>query len=315
MLSARANQGLGGLASAEEVLPRGRAAPGLLLRTTHDLIALTKPGIVAFCAGETASGLWLAGGATRWGECGAVVVGTGLAVAAANTLNMVVERDTDRLMQRTRHRPLPAGRLRVRSALLLALVCLTVGLSLLALVVNPLTALLAALALAIYVLAYTPLKRISHHALLVGAVAGAMPALIGWTASKGSLGAAGFALFALMACWQLPHFASIALYRSAEYARAGIRALPLVIGADGARRYALLTTALLLPLALAVGDFGGLRLPSRALLLAGGALLLWRGLACLGPRSGPRGARSFFAATLLYLPVLWAGLALQVILP
>lgn len=303
-----------GVASADPLRDRERAQ-GALLRVAQDLVALTKPGIVAFCAGETASGLWLAHRALSWTSTAAVLLGTSLAVAAANALNMVVERDTDRLMPRTRQRPLPAGRLRPRTGVLLSVVCGATGLALLASVVSPLTALLAAAALASYVLVYTPLKRLSPHALLVGAVPGAMPALIGFTAGNDGLGAAGLALFALMVCWQLPHFVAIALYRHAEYARAGIRALPLVIGLDGARRYALLTTALLLPLTGAVGYFGGLGGLSWALLLLGSAGLLGRGLGCLGAQGGPRGARAFFGATLIYLPVLWVGLALHAVRP
>lgn len=312
MLSAGVSSGLGELTRAEELGAPARV-PGALLGQLRDLVALTKPGIVAFCAGETASGLWLAAGALPWTTSLAAVCGTSLAVAAGNALNMLVERDTDRLMQRTRHRPLPAGRLSPRTALLLGLGSGASGLTLLACAVSPLTALLAAVALASYVLLYTPLKRVSPHALLVGAVPGAMPALIGWSAAHGALGAPGLALFALMACWQLPHFVAIALYRGSEYARAGIRALPLVIGPARARRFALLTTALLLPLGWTVGQLGGLGGPSRALLLLGAGHLLWRGLRCLGPRGGLRGPRAFFGATLIYLPLVWLSLALHLV--
>ena len=164
------------------------------------------------------------------------VLGTAAVVAAANTLNMVLESDVDALMERTRARPIPAGRIAPEIALAFGIALTVVGLTLLFVVVNPLTAMLAGVALLSYVLVYTPLKRITPFALHIGAIPGAIPPVLGWTSVAGTLALPPLALFAILFVWQLPHFVAIAIFRQAEYEAAGIRVLPAVRGLPAAKR-------------------------------------------------------------------------------
>jgi protoheme IX farnesyltransferase len=154
------------------------------------------------------------------------LLGVAFVATAANVLNQYLERDTDALMRRTQNRPLPAGRLAAAGALWSGVVLAVVGLVYLVLAVNSLAALLTGLTLAGYVLAYTPLKRKTAWNTFVGAIPGALPPVIGYAAAAGEAPATAWALFAILFCWQFPHFWAIAwLYRE-EYAAAGLRMLP-----------------------------------------------------------------------------------------
>src|SRR5205823_6427547 len=154
------------------------------------------------------------------------VGGTALVAGGAAVLNQVYERDTDRLMRRTRMRPLPDGRVSPDEAGVFGMTVAALGLALLAFGANLAAATLAAATLLIYLHVYTPMKRRSSLATLVGAVPGALPPLIGWTASHGSLSIGGAALFAIVFLWQIPHFMAIAwLYRD-DYGKAGFPMLP-----------------------------------------------------------------------------------------
>lgn len=231
------------------------------------------------------------------------MAGTALLCAGASALNQFAERDTDARMVRTSRRPLPAGRLRPDEALSFGLVLSAAGLAMLAFV-NPLTLLLGAASLASYVLAYTPLKRVTSLSTVVGAVPGALPPLMGWAAARESLGPAGWGLFAILFLWQLPHFLAIGwLYRD-DYARGGFPMLT-VTDRDGSStgRQAVLYATALLPVTLAAG-----------LLAAAGKGYLWGalllGVAFLGcamlfawDRSTAAARRLFFASV-LYLPLL-----------
>src|SRR5262249_18441529 len=146
---------------------------------------------------------------------------------SANTLNMYLERDVDGRMARTRHRPLPAGRLPERAALVFGIAQALVAVPLLTFGANPLTGLLGAVALILYVLVYTPMKRWSIHALLVGAVPGAMPPLLGFAARSGELSLGALALFGVIFLWQIPHFLAIALFREDDYRAAGLKVFPI----------------------------------------------------------------------------------------
>ncbi len=156
------------------------------------------------------------------------VGGTGLLAAGASALNQFLERDLDALMRRTQDRPLPSGRITPAFALVFGGLCSVIGLAWLTFLANLAAGALGALTLALYLLVYTPLKRISTLNTIVGAVPGAMPPLIGWAAATGGLSAGGWSLFALQFFWQIPHFMAIAwLYRE-DYARAGMQMLPVV---------------------------------------------------------------------------------------
>ena len=163
--------------------------------------------------------------APDWATCFHAIVGTSLLAAGASALNQWWERDLDALMRRTASRPLPAGILTPLTVLAFGVVVSILGLLWLVFLVNLLTAFLGALTLAIYVFVYTPLKQITELNTWVGAIPGALPPLMGWTAATGELGAGGWSLFAILFFWQLPHFMAIAwLYRE-EYSQAGFRML------------------------------------------------------------------------------------------
>ncbi|MGF1468113.1 MAG: heme o synthase [Sandaracinaceae bacterium] len=280
----------------------------------RDLVLLTKPRITFMVVLTAAGGMWLAPGAMAPARALGTLVALALVVSAASVLNCWLERDVDRHMSRTRTRPLPDGRLSPGLALGFGLGLGVLGVPLLTLASNPLTGALGAIALFSYVAVYTPLKRVSPIALVVGAVPGALPPLMGWTAATGELGAPGLVLFAILFFWQLPHFLAIALVREREYADAGIRVLPAVRGRRVTVWHTVAWAALLLPVSLLLvpaGAAGGLYLVVATGL--GLAFLAWaaRGLA---PEAGRPWAKRLFVASLAYLPLLLLGLALDVAL-
>jgi protoheme IX farnesyltransferase len=209
------------------------------------LIQLTKPGVTALVMITALAGALIAPGPRDTATLLVALFGTALVVGAANSLNMFSERHSDALMTRTRTRPLPSGRLAPEVALWFGVGLSLVGLPLLALVVNPMTALLTLTALVSYVFAYTPLKQVSWLALLVGAVPGALPPLIGYASVSGTLSRQAWVLFAILFIWQLPHFLAIAIFRRDEYARAGHRVLPVVRGVAATKRAIVWYSALL----------------------------------------------------------------------
>ncbi len=233
----------------------------------------------------------------------ATLVGTALCAFCANTLNQVWERDRDAIMDRTRHRPLPSGRLSRRHAVTLALLMLVAGQTILLLGTNLLTAGLALSTVLIYVLIYTPMKPRSSLNTLVGAVCGALPPMLGWTAAAGRLEGGAWLLGLLLFLWQIPHFLALAwLYRD-DYARAGFRMLP-AIDAAGQLTGALtvLYSLALLPLGVAFA-MTGLTGPH----FAAGFMLLMLVLVVLSVRLwrrlDRRSARQLFLASVIVLPL------------
>ena len=211
-----------------------------------------------------------------------------LIVGGANALNMFIERDIDAHMTRTRLRPLPAGRMAPRPALVFGIVLSVAAVPILAFGVNALTALLAVLANVIYVLAYTPLKQRSHLALEVGAIPGAMPPLLGWTAAMNRVDGAALVLFAILFFWQLPHFHAIALFRREEYARAGLQVLPNVRGDDATKHAIVRYLAVLLAVSLLLFPLGVAHRVYLFTALGLGAVFF--GWGCWGLRAGERAA-------------------------
>ncbi len=279
-----------------------------------DLFRLCKPRVTVMVIVTALGGMWLA---SRLAHAQVTLTlalsalsGITLVVCSANVLNMYIERDLDALMERTQNRPLPAGRLGPGVALWWGLALGAFSLPLLGMSVNWLTAALAGVSLILYVLVYTPLKRVAPIALLVGAVPGAAPPLLGWTAATNSIDAAGVALFAVLFFWQLPHFLAIATFRCEEYKRAGIRVLPAVRGARATRVQAVLFTVALLASSLALVPLGldGPIYISNAVALGGLFLFVsWRGFPTPKP-SSVRWARSVFAVSLVYLPLMIAAM-------
>jgi protoheme IX farnesyltransferase len=282
----------------------------------RDVIALGKPRITFMMLVTTAAGIWLAPVPLPTARAIVTLVGVALIVMAASAFNMYLERDVDALMRRTRNRPLPAGRLAPETALGVGLFAAVLSLPFIRIAANPLTAGLALASLVIYVCAYTPLKRYSTTALLVGAVPGALPALIGWTASTGKLSAPGLAIFSVMFVWQVPHFIAISMFRADEYARAGLKVVPVERGTDGALFRIVGWSLALFAASLAVvrAGVGGRFYVGAAFAL--GAVLV--GLLGLGlrpttrqqPEQIARWAKWFFLYSIIYLPVLFAALVI-----
>src|SRR5262249_16406956 len=185
------------------------------------------------------------------------VLGTAMVASGAAALNQLLEREHDAKMRRTKNRPLPSGRLQPTTVMIFGGVCSCLGLLYLALAVNLTRSVIGAVSLLSYLFIYTPLKRVTWLNTAVGAVPGALPPLMGWTAARGELTGEGWALFAILAFWQLPHFLAIAWIYRGEYEKAGFKMLP-VIDPQGHRtgRQAVSHTLGLLPVSLCPFLFG-----------------------------------------------------------
>jgi protoheme IX farnesyltransferase len=296
---------------AEKVESVARPVPQTI--AFRDLIALGKPKVTRMVLITTAAGIWLAPSPLHMARAVVTLIGVGLVVAAANALNMYLERDVDALMSRTKNRPLPAGRLAPEIALGFGIFCAVLGLPFVRIGANGLTAALSLLSLLLYVLAYTPLKRRSPWSLVVGAVPGAIPALLGWTASTGHIDAPGLAIFGVMFVWQIPHFIAISMFRADEYARAGLKVDGVVHGLDGARWRIIVWSLVQFAASLAVMKTGvGGRFYEGAAFALGAVLLAICGLG-LRPMSEEqtrRWSKTFFIYSLIYLPVLFTALVL-----
>lgn len=279
------------------------------------IVELTKARLTALVLITTLTGFFVARtGAADWLAGLHVLLGTGLVAAGAAALNEWWERDLDGLMDRTASRPLPAGLVEPWFALALGLTASLGGILYLALVVNGLTALLGAAALVSYVWIYTPLKRVTTLNTFVGAVPGALPPLMGWTAARGEIGLGGVALFGILFLWQIPHFMAIAwLYRE-QYARAGFRMLPVVDPAGRATGWsALVAAALLLATSLILPWIGIAGLPYTVGAVVLGTGFLWAS-AKFTRVLDRRQARAVFFASIIYLPLLLGLLMLDNVL-
>jgi protoheme IX farnesyltransferase len=271
-----------------------------------DLIALVKPRIMVMALLTAAGAMRLAPGAIDGPRALWLVAGTALIVGAANTLNMWLERDIDCLMARTRNRPLPMHRLAPSTALVFGALQGALSLPALAMV-NLVTAALGLLALVLYVGVYTPMKQHSHWATWVGAVPGAMPALMGWTAATGRIDLPGLAVFGVLFFWQIPHFHAIAVVRQRDYAAAGLKTLPGTHGIAAARRHIAGYLVVQVAVSLSLWPLGVAGLPYLVIACVLGAGVLIQGATGLVD-GGPRWARSVFLASIIYLPVLFAAM-------
>jgi heme o synthase len=284
---------------------RSVTAPLAYLR---DLAQLSKPRLSTLVIITAAGGMSLAPGEIHPVRAVLVLLCTAAVVGAANALNCYLERDIDGRMRRTRDRPLPAGRVEPFVALALGIAVPIFALPLLALAGQPLTALLALVALGSYVFVYTPMKQKSALALFVGAVPGAIPPVMGWTAVTGRLDVGAVGLFALLFFWQLPHFLAVSLYLREDYARGGLKVFAVVHGERATRWWTAIATAVLVPVSLVLVPLG---IAGRVYGVVAGVLgLALLAYAIAGVREGEGGAwaRRFFLATVLYLTVLFTAL-------
>lgn len=276
-----------------------------LIGIARDLIALTKPRLTSVVLATTMGGMWIAPNPPSKLVVTMTLLGTALIVAGAHALNMYIERDSDAHMERTRNRPLPAGRLSPKVALVFGVILTAVAIPILAIGANPTTALLALVANLSYVFAYTPMKRRSYLSLWVGAFPGAMPPLLGWTAATGKVDAVGLILFGILFIWQIPHFLAITIFREEEYKRAGLKIMPETKGLRSTKHTAVHWLAAQLGVSLLLvptGLVGQLYLASAVAL--GLAFFVW-GLWGLRQDAGKRWARSLFAISIPYLVLLF----------
>lgn len=275
------------------------------------LFQLTKPGVTRMVVMTTWCGAAMAPGPiSDYARLFWALVGTALVVASASALNMYLEADVDALMARTRNRPIPSGRVAPETALWFGIALALAGVPVLALLVNPLTAFIGVFALLSYVLVYTPLKRISPLAVWVGAVPGAAPPLMGWTAMTSSVSFGAIAVFLLMLVWQIPHFHAIAIFRSGEYRRAGLRVLPVERGLDYTK-FSIVALLILQLFVSALPAFAGLGgLPYVVVATVLGVVYVAWGLVGLRKGAGAPWARSLFAASIPYLLVLFGALVI-----
>jgi protoheme IX farnesyltransferase len=284
------------------------------LQVVQSYYQLTKPRIIPLLLITTAGSMWIADKG-RVDPLLLLVTLTGgtLAAAAAQTLNCIYDRDIDYEMERTRHRPLPSGRVQPRDALLFAIALGTLSFTVLAVGANLLSALLAMSGIVFYMLVYTHwLKRHSAQNIVIGGAAGAIPALVGWAACTGTLSWAAWVIFAIVFLWTPPHFWALALMIRDDYAKVGVPMLPVVAGDEHTTRQIWLYTLLLVPATLLLVyplQVSGAVYAGVALLL-GGRLIqkAWR---LLGNPSDKGLARSLFLYSILYMMLLCAGMVID----
>lgn len=270
-----------------------------------DYVALTRPRVVLMVLVTTLVGFYLgSSGVLDWGCLLQTLIGTALAAGGTLALNQYLERDVDARMERTRFRPLPEGRLQPVEALIFGVALSITGPLYLTLSVNAWSGLITAIIVCSYLFVYTPLKQKSSLCSIVGAIPGALPPVIGWVAASGDLDLGAWMLFAILFLWQLPHSLAIACLYREDYARAGIRVLP-VIEPDGRNTGRLIVWSclglLLVSLLPTLTGLAGLIYFITALVL--GAMFLGYGFAVAIQRSSEIARRLLFAS-LVYLAVL-----------
>ncbi len=294
--------------------------------TVADFIALLKPrvmSLVVFCGGI---GMLLAPGHLHPALQLITVLCIALATGASGAINMWYESDLDAQMQRTRNRPIPAGRMHPSNALALGSILCFFSVAVLGLATNWLAAFWLLMAIAVYLGIYTFwLKRRSPQNIVIGGAAGAFPPLIGWAAVTGQTPLMAWVLFGIIFLWTPPHFWALALYKNADYAKAGIPMLPVVKGASHTKRYILLYSLLMVTLSLLPAFLPqGLGLPYALIACLLGSLFLWKALRLLrdghnayGPDAGDhqpqadQQPRSLFFYSILYLFVLFSAMLLD----
>jgi len=273
-----------------------------------DYVALLKPRVMSLVVFTGFVGMFLAPGHLHPLLAGIAVFCIALGAGASGAINMWYDRDIDAIMQRTQSRPLPLGRIAPDDALAFGILLSIASVALMGLAVNLAAAALLALTIAFYVFVYTIwLKRRTPQNIVIGGAAGAFPPMIGWAAVTGDVSLASIALFLLIFMWTPPHFWALALYRSGDYAKAGVPMLPVVAGERATKIQMLIYAVLLLPVSLAptlLGVVGWLYGASAAVLsvaFIGFSLRVLRS-ADLKP------ARQMFGFSILYLFALFAAI-------
>ena len=297
-------------ASTAAVAPR-TAAPSRWV----DFYELTKPRMNFLVLVTTLVGFYMAsgahGGTIHWLLLLPTLIGTALCAAGASVLNQYVERDLDKLMPRTKDRPVPGGRIAPSEAMTTGIVLGLAGVATLLLSVNALTALLGGLTLLSYVLVYTPLKRVTTLNTVIGAIPGAIPPVMGFTAVDNALSPAAIAIFAILFIWQMPHFLAIAILYKRDYALGGFKMLPVVdedLSVTG--RQIVLYSIALVPVSLMPVHVGLAGQAYFAVALMLGLAFLSFGVSCATTKTR-EDARKLFFASIIYLPALLGVLMLD----
>jgi protoheme IX farnesyltransferase len=299
------------------VLPEAAPRPARWRRVASRValyVGLTKPRIVLLLLVTTVPAMVLAAGGlpSPWLVAATLLGGTACA-AGANAINQYLERDRDRVMTRTRDRPLPAGRVAPRRALAFGVGLGVAGFAFLATAVGLLPASLSLGALLFYVLVYTLwLKPTSPQNIVIGGAAGAVPPLVGWAAVTGGIGLPAVVLFAVVFLWTPPHFWSLALRHLRDYEAAGVPMLPVVAGERATARRALLYAGATVAASLALVPAAGMGPAYLASAVVLGAWFLWRA-AGLVRRPSPGAALLLFRTSIPYLALLFAAVALDVL--
>ena len=287
-------------------------APSGARRAALAYLELTKPRITLLVGITAIPALLLAaGGMPAPRVLWAALTGTLLASGSAACFNMYFDRDIDARMERTRRRPLPEGRIAVADALVFGVALLALGLVWLALGANVLSAILTATITVTYLFLYTPLKSVTSLCSIVGAVPGALPPVVGWAAARGSMGAAPWVLFAIMFLWQIPHSLAIGRMYRDDFARAGIRLLPVVDWNGTSTGLQVVSNCLaLLPVGLLPTLMGLAGVTYFLVALGLGLAFLWSAIG-LWRRESAADARRLLFASLVYLPVVLGVMALD----
>jgi protoheme IX farnesyltransferase len=277
----------------------------------RDYVALLKPRVMSLVVFTGFAGLFMAPGSLHPLLATVTVLCIAVGAGAAGAINMWYDRDIDALMERTRKRPIPAGRVAPDKALAFGITLALLSVMLMGVAVNWTAAALLALAIGFYVFVYTVwLKRRTPQNIVIGGAAGALPPMIGWTAATGAISLDSFALFLIIFLWTPPHFWALALYRAGDYAKAGVPMLPVVAGKAETRRQILIYTSLLVPLSFAPLVLGMAGIAYGVAVAVMGACFLLLAVRVLRER-GERAARRMFRFSILYLFVLFAALIIE----
>jgi protoheme IX farnesyltransferase len=287
--------------TAAEIARAGAPVPAVA-----DYVALLKPRVMSLVVFTGFVGLYLAPGRIHPVLAVVAVLCIAVAAGAAGAINMYYDRDIDALMRRTQNRPLPAGRMAPGDALGFGCVLAVASVLTMGLALNWVAAALLALTIGFYVFIYTVwLKRRTPHNIVIGGAAGAFPPLVGWAAVTGSVGVPALVLFALIFFWTPPHFWALALYRTDDYARAGVPMLPVVAGPAETKRQMLIYTFILWPLAVAPTLLGVTGWIYGGTALALSALFTGAAVRVLRDKT-ERSAHQMFGFSILYLFLLFA---------
>lgn len=285
-----------------------------IFQVVQSYYQLTKPRIIPLLLITTAGSMWIAAG----GQVDPLLllvtlVGGTFAAAAAQTLNCIYDSDIDYAMERTRHRPLPSGRVKPRDALIFAIALATISFALLAVFANLLSALLAMSGIVFYIGIYTHLlKRHTTQNIVIGGAAGAIPALVGWAAVTGSLSWAAWVIFAIVFLWTPPHFWALALMIRDDYAKVGVPMLPVIAGDVTTARQIWLYSLILIPTTLLlVYPLQATNGVYAIFALVLGSILLKKAWALLQAPESKQLARSLFLFSILYMMLLCVGMVVD----